>query len=228
MTVGTTVTAESTLRTAANLGNNSVTEDVLRKLQLGEALSVLFDVANPNVVVAATTVGSAISADTGSAVVNTGVTTPANDTYTKADQTALANCVLALVVQINLMRTDLLAAVAEHNKLRVDVLALRAELASTLAGTLGGATQTGVTITSHVATLSGAASSVFQVRAYGGTDGVKQLVPAGVVPAVGQVSWDGNTKLTFNVADANTTCDVVYAKADGSQKCSALMQDFPL
>jgi hypothetical protein len=167
-------------------------------------LSVILDVANPSVVVAATTIGGAVA--------NTGVTTPANASYTQADQTALANCVLALVVQINLARTD--------------ILALRAELASALTGTMGGATETGVSVSTYIsATMAAAASSLISVRATAGsTTGVLKLVrdPQHTL-ATGEVFWDGNTGLKFAAVDAITTVDLLYSKADSSQKVSCLM-----
>jgi hypothetical protein len=221
-----TTTQATTVRDQLNSPTLGKTTDVAQKAPLGEILSAILDVANPSVVVAATTIGAAQSATTGGTVANTGVTTPANASYTQGDQTALANCVLALVVQINLMRTDLLAAITQANKARVDILALRAELASTLAGTVGGATETGVTVTSNAATMAAAASSLISVRATAGTfTGVLQLVTDPTLTLVsGQVFWDGNTALKFAPVDAITTIDILYAKADGSQKVSAFMQ----
>ena len=204
MTINATTTKSATVRDNYNTGILGKESDASQKAPLGDMLSVILDVANPSVVVAATTIGGAVA--------NTGVTTPANASYTQADQTALANCVLALVVQINLARTD--------------ILALRAELASALTGTMGGATETGVSVSTYIsATMAAAASSLISVRATAGsTTGVLKLVrdPQHTL-ATGEVFWDGNTGLKFAAVDAITTVDLLYSKADSSQKVSCLM-----
>jgi hypothetical protein len=204
MTINATTTKSATVRDNYNTGILGKESDASQKAPLGDILSVMLDVANPSVVVAATTIGNAVA--------NTGVTTPANASYTQADQTALANCVLALVVQINLARTD--------------ILALRAELASALTGTMGGATETGVSVGTYTtATMAAAASSLISVRATAGsTTGVLKLVrdPQHTL-ATGEVFWDGNTGLKFAAVDAITTVDLLYSKADSSQKVSCLM-----
>ena len=204
MTINATTTKSATVRDNYNTGILGKESDASQKAPLGDMLSVILDVANPSVVVAATTIGNAVA--------NTGVTTPANASYTQADQTALANCVLALVVQINLARTD--------------ILALRAELASALTGTMGGATETGVSVGTYTtATMAAAASSLISVRATAGsTTGVLKLVrdPQHTL-ATGEVFWDGNTGLKFAAVDAITTVDLLYSKADSSQKVSCLM-----
>jgi hypothetical protein len=204
MTINATTTKSATVRENYNTGILGKESDASQKAPLGDMLSVILDVANPSVVVAATTIGGAVA--------NTGVTTPANASYTQADQTALATCVLALVVQINLARTD--------------ILALRAELASALTGTMGGATETGVSVSTYIsATMAAAASSLISVRATAGsTTGVLKLVrdPQHTL-ATGEVFWDGNTGLKFAAVDAITTVDLLYSKADSSQKVSCLM-----
>lgn len=204
MTINATTTKSATVRENYNTGILGKESDASQKAPLGDMLSVILDVANPSVVVAATTIGGAVA--------NTGVTTPANASYTQADQTALATCVLALVVQINLARTD--------------ILALRAELASALTGTMGGATETGVSVGTYTtATMAAAASSLISVRATAGsTTGVLKLVrdPQHTL-ATGEVFWDGNTGLKFAAVDAITTVDLLYSKADSSQKVSCLM-----
>ena len=204
MTINATTTKSATVRENYNTGILGKESDASQKAPLGDMLSVILDVANPSVVVAATTIGGAVA--------NTGVTTPANASYTQADQTALANCVLALVVQINLARTD--------------ILALRAGLASALTGTMGGATETGVSVSTYIsATMAAAASSLISVRATAGsTTGVLKLVrdPQHTL-ATGEVFWDGNTGLKFAAVDAITTVDLLYSKADSSQKVSCLM-----
>ena len=116
MALNDTTTKSNTVRDNFNSGILGKAADASQKAPLGDLLAVLLDAANPNVSVAATTVGGAVA--------NTGVTSPANASYTQGDQTALATCVLALVVQINLIRTDLLA--------------IRAELASALNRDCGG------------------------------------------------------------------------------------------
>ena len=203
MALNDTTTKSNTVRDNFNSGILGKAADASQKAPLGDLLAVLLDAANPSVVVAATTVGGAVA--------NTGVTSPANASYTQGDQTALATCVLALVVQINLIRTDLLA--------------IRAELASALTGTMGGATETGVPVTSNAATMAAAASSVISVRAtIGITTGVKKLVrDPNHTLATGEVFWDGNTGLKFAAIDAVTACDLIYSKSDLSQNVSCLM-----
>ena len=203
MSLNGTTTKSSTIRDMFNSGILGKEADASQKAPLGDMLSILFDAANPNTAVAATTVGGAVA--------NTGVTSPANVNYTQADQTALATCVLALVVQINLLRTD--------------VLALRAELATAMTGTLGGLTESHVAVSSNVATMAQAATSVVTVRATtGSTTGVCKLIrdPQHTL-ATGEVYWDGGVNLTFAAVDVVTACDVVYAKGDLSQKVSALL-----
>jgi len=90
-------------------------------------------------------------------------------------------------------------------------------------------TETGATITSHVCTMAQAAVAVFQVNGIGGTAGTKKLRQGAItgtgalVPLPGEVIWDGGSKLLFNTADANTTCDLVYSKADLTQAASCLL-----
>ena len=226
MTINATTTKSATVRENYNTGILGKESDASQKAPLGDMLSVILDVANPSVVVAATTIGAVAAATVGGVVANTGVTSPAGSTYAQADQTALATCVLALVVQINLIRTDLLAVVTELTAARVDILALRAELASALTGTMGGATETGVSVGTYTtATMAAAASSLISVRATAGsTTGVLKLVrdPQHTL-ATGEVFWDGNTGLKFAAVDAITTVDLLYSKADSSQKVSCLM-----
>ena len=225
MALNDTTKKSNTVRDNFNSGILGKAADASQKAPLGDLLAVLLDAANPSVVVAATTMGAVAAATVGGVVANTGVQGTANASYTQADQTALATCVLALVTQINLMRTDELAIITELTAARVDILALRAELASALTGTMGGATQTGVTVTSNAATMAAAASSVISVRAtIGITTGVKKLVrDPNHTLATGEVFWDGNTGLKFAAIDAVTACDLIYSKSDLSQNVSCLM-----
>jgi hypothetical protein len=95
-------------------------------------------------------------------------------------------------------------------------------------------TESGVTIISDVATLSDqpTASGPFQVVGIGGVGEVKKLLRGSLnadgdivpVPNPGEVTWDGNKGLRFNTDDAETTCDVTYALADGSDKASILLR----
>lgn len=217
--MSTTTTKTNTVRDMFNANTLGLLSDAMLKAPLGDILSVLLDAANPNVVVAATTVG-AVAAQTGATV----ATADATDL---ASAEALAN---ALKTDYNKSITDIATLVARVNQLRVDVLALRAELAAGLAGTVGGATETGVSVTSNAATLAAAASSIITVRATAGTtQGVKKLIrdPSHTL-ATGEVFWDGKTGLTFAAVDAVTTIDVVYSKADLSQKASCLLATMPV
>ena len=203
MTQNATTTKSTTVRDLFNSGILGKESDAILKAPLGEMLALLFNATNPNTAVAATTVGIA--------AVSTGVTTPANVSYTQADQTALADCVLLLVTRVN--------------QLRVDVLALRAELAAGMTGTLGGLTESGATVSSNVCTMAAAANMVVNVRATtGGTTGVCKLIrdPQHTL-ATGEVLWDGVKTLTFAAVDVVTACDLVYSLADNSQKVSALL-----
>jgi hypothetical protein len=206
-----TTTKTNTVRDNLNSNRLGQAADALGKAPLGDILSVLLDTRNANTTIAATTVGSA--------VVNTGVTSPAASTYTQADQTALATCVLALVTQINLLRTD--------------VLALRSELATiNTAGTVGGATEASVQVSSNKATLAAAPTTngLITVNGVTGTHtGVKKIIrDSSHTLATGEVYWDGGLNLTFATIDAITVCDVIYAKGDLSQKVSCLLQDQPV
>lgn len=202
-----TTTVKNTVRDLLNDNALGRMADGLASAPLGEILSTILDTRNNALTVPATTVGGAVA--------NTGVNSPAAGTYTQADQTALATCVLALVTQINLLRTD--------------VLALRASLAANNVGTVGGATETGVPVSTNVATLATAASAIITVNATTATHtGVKKLIrDASRTLATGEVYWDGASKLTFAAVDAVTVCDVMYAKADGSQKASCLLVTAP-
>lgn len=81
------------------------------------------------------------------------------------------------------------------------------------------AAETGIAISSNVATLAATPTYIFQVNGIGGTAGIKTLKkgpitgPQKVTPAPGECVWDGGVKVLFNVADANTTATFRYAKA---------------
>ena len=200
-----TTTATETIRDILNKSDPNELADALRKLGgLGELLTVLFNQSAASTP-PATTVGGAVA--------NTGVTSPANVNYTQADQTALATCVLALVVQINLIRAD--------------VIALRASLASCAAGTVGGLTETRSAPTSNVVTLTATPKAVFQVNVTSGTKtGIFKLVGADRAPVSGEVSWNGATKLTFAAVDVVAYIDVVYSRATGTSDVSGLLRSF--
>lgn len=81
------------------------------------------------------------------------------------------------------------------------------------------AAETGIAITSNVATLAAVPSFLFQVNGIGGTAGIKTIKKGPVTgsqkvtPLPGECVWDGGLKVLFNVADANTTATFRYAKA---------------
>lgn len=80
-------------------------------------------------------------------------------------------------------------------------------------------TETGATITAHVCTMAAQPTYLWSVAGVAGTAGEKTVLRGPITgsqkitPAPGQVVWDGGTKLLFNVADANTSCDLKYATA---------------
>jgi hypothetical protein len=200
-----TVTKVTTVRDKLNSQVLGKASDTANRAPLGDILAAMLDVLNPNSTIAAITAGGAVA--------STGVTSPANASYTQGDQTALATCVLALVVQINLIRAD--------------IIALRNSVATVASGHVGGVTDSGLTVTSNVATLSATPTTngMITVRATTGTTtGVKTLRRDPLHTLVtGEVFWDGQKGLTFAAVDAVTACDVIYAKADLSQKVSCLM-----
>ena len=200
-----TTTVSETVRDILNKADPNELADALRKFGgLGELLTVLLNQS----------AASAPNALTlGGVVANTGVQGTANNSYTVGDQTALATCVLALVVQINLMRTDMIA--------------MRASLASCAAGTIGGLTETHIAPSSNVVTLAATPKAVFNVNVTSGTKtGIFKLVGSDRVPTSGEVSWNGLTKLTFNAADVVAYIDVVYSRATGTSDVSALLKPF--
>lgn len=74
-----------------------------------------------------------------------------------------------------------------------------------------------LTVTSNVATLAAKPAILLDVVALAGTTlGRKVLkIGAGLVPAVGEVVWDGNVTLTFNATDAVTSALVVSLPTAG-------------
>ncbi len=135
--------------------------------------------------------------------------------------------IASLVTKLNQGVTDIATLTARVNQLRVDMLALRASCVTVAGGTIGGVTESGVTVTANVATLAVAAKSVFNVKATTGTvTGVVELVSYGTPLVTKQAYFDDHQKITFCAGDAVTACDVVYSKADGSQKASALLKVF--
>ena len=97
-----------------------------------------------------------------------------------------------------------------------------------------GYTETGITVTSNAATLANAPTSngLFQVVAASGTvTGVKKLRKGPVtgasalVPATGEVIWDGAKSLLFAAVDAVATASITYAVS--TDLASAFLQDLP-
>ena len=83
-----------------------------------------------------------------------------------------------------------------------------------------GFTETGISVTSNVATLANTPKALFQcVVASGTTTGVKKLRKGPVsgtgalVPATGECVWDGGTKVLFAAADVAATASFTYAVA---------------
>ena len=139
----------------------------------------------------------------------------------------------AAVVDISAVDTKLSAAVVDITALTtqvnaaiVDIKALRANAATALASIHGGATEAGVSVSTYItATMAAKASSLISVRsAAGGVTGVLKLVrDPNHTLVTGEVFWDGMTGLKFCAADTITSVDLIYSKADSSQKVSCLM-----
>jgi len=248
----TTTTVVQTVRDKLNSNILGKETDVHSRAPLGDILSILLDTTNPTTVVAATTVGAAVtptssapSAQTGATVSTTSAATQTGS-YVQADVQTIATLANALKTDYNKTITDvgailttLGAAVTDVgtlatrlNQARVDILALRAELAAVVGnGVIGGATETGLTPTSNVVTLSAAPTEHGLITVHvtaGTTTGVFKLVrdPDHTL-ATGEVYWNGKTKLTFAAIDAVSAVDVIYAKGDLSQKVSCLLPSVP-
>lgn len=99
------------------------------------------------------------------------------------------------------------------------------------------ATETGVSVTSNVATLANAPNpnSLFDVNATAGTTtGHKEVLIGTVttvngvantpnpIPATGQVTWDGGKKLVFAAVDAVTATSATYESAADTAVASCL------
>lgn len=198
----------SSLRDALNVASPNNTPDALRKLHLGDLLSVVVSETG-GTDVPATTIGAAVVATVGA------------DIGAFTDPPSAAEMAL-LRTFVNALKADAATVIARVNQARVDILNLRAALVA-----VGGVTDDNLTVTSNAATLSTPASAVFQVNVTTGTvTGVKKLIPGGQVPITGEVAWDGASTLTFAAADAVTAVDVMYSKANLSQKASVFMADF--
>jgi hypothetical protein len=81
-------------------------------------------------------------------------------------------------------------------------------------------TETGVAVTTNVATLANQPSALYIINATTATTGgVKQLLkgpitgPKALVPATGQAVWDGGKKVLFATADVVTVAKFLYAQA---------------
>jgi hypothetical protein len=197
--------------------------------------ATLAPTATAAVVVTATAVQASAVAATAATTYSSPDTTLLH-TLANANQATVNQCVTdikTLITQINKVTVDLAAAkvdttalTAQVNAAIVDITSLRACMAATAtAGTMGGATQAGTSITSYITgTLTALPSSIVSVHGYGTTPGVLRLIrdPQHVLVS-GEVFWDGNLGLKFCAADLLTTFDAIYAKADLSQKVSCLM-----
>lgn len=79
-------------------------------------------------------------------------------------------------------------------------------------------TETGVAVTTNVATLAAQPQNLYVVNATTATStGVKTLLKGpisgakAIVPAAGQCVWDGAKKVLFNAADAATVAKFLYS-----------------
>jgi len=229
-----TVTKVNTVRDNMNSSKLGVQADAELKAPLGDILSILLDTRNPSVTVSGTTVGSAVTPSSVAVSAATAVS-PASAAYATGDQTTLANLANALRTDLNLAVTDIANIGALLNQARADILNLRSALAAvTTGGVIGGATETGKSVTSSTgvcAALSQAPTTngLITVNATAGTTaGVKKIMTDPTrLPNPGEVYWDGGVNLTFNIADAVTSCDVIYSKSDLTQAVSCLMRSMP-
>ena len=79
-------------------------------------------------------------------------------------------------------------------------------------------TEAAAAVAANAKTLAQSAAAVFDVVATaGGSTGRKVLLIGGpeLVPAAGQVVWDGDRSMRFAAADAVTAADFKYARKDG-------------
>jgi hypothetical protein len=243
-----TTTSKTTVRDLLNSDQLGKATDAIANVPLGDLFSVLLDAANPSVTVSAVTATGAVTPTATGAVTITATAvsaatavSPASAAYASPDQSILATLTNAnratvnqCVTDIGSIKTKLDAAVVDISALAtkvaaatVDISMLRAALASTVTGTLGGATETSLAVSSNTATLTYAASSVISVYASTATTtGVKKLIrnPDHTL-ATGEVYWDGNKTLKFAAVDVVSYCEVIYSKASGAQKVSCLMSD---
>ena len=91
------------------------------------------------------------------------------------------------------------------------------------------ATEAAAAVASNAKTLTNAASSVFDVVATAGiVTGRKRLKigDAQVIPATGEVVWDGpgGRSMRFAAADAVTAADFKYARVDGVNTLTSVGQ----
>ena len=93
-------------------------------------------------------------------------------------------------------------------------------LANLPAATGIGYTETGISVTSSAVALANAPVALFQVKATAGTtQGVKKLRkgpvsgPSALVPATGEVIWDGGKNILFAAVDAVSAASFLYAVA---------------
>jgi TusA-related sulfurtransferase len=248
-----TTTKVSTVRDNLNSTKLGVASDAIVKAPLGDILSILLDTRNANATISAVTATGAITPTaTGvTTITATGVSaatavSPASAAYASPDQSLVAALVNSLKTQVNAAVTDLIAVKAKldaavvdisaiatkQNAAVVDISALRSEMATiNIAGTIGGATQTGISVTPGTGVAVALAQApttngLITVNATAGTTtGVKTITRnSNRAPQTGEVYWDGGVNLTFAIVDAVTACDVIYAKSDLSQKVSCLLR----
>ena len=178
-------------RSELNGANPNRIADMFRQLQFGEALNFLLSAAGSE----SNTVGGAVTATVGADI----------GAFTDPPS---AGQMATLRTFVNALKADSAAIIALLNQLRTAALSVSRT------------TETGVTVTSNVATLANAPSALFDINGTaGGSTGRKVFRvgpitgPNALVPAAGQAVWDGATKVLFSAVDAITTADFQYAKA---------------
>jgi hypothetical protein len=150
----------------------------------------------------------------------------------KTQVNAAVTDLIAVKAKLDAAVVDISAIATKQNAAVVDISALRSEMATiNTAGTIGGATQTGISVTPGTGVAVALAQApttngLITVNATAGTTtGVKTITRnSSRAPVTGEVYWDGGVNLTFAIVDAVTACDVIYAKSDLSQKVSCLLR----
>lgn len=240
----TTTVKKSTIRDLLNSNALGRESDGIGGAPLGDLLSVLLDVANPGVVVGATTIGAALTPSVGAVITPTvgaaltktvgaavvqgsgptaqaNATTPAGVGYVQADQTALADLANALKVLANLIVTDVTNLTTRVNQAIVDIGAVE---------TLINAERTDLAATVVVANAVRADDNTSAARVNEARVDILMLRAALAAAQVGTVGGATETGIVpvSNIATlaANASCIIsVRATAAGTTGVKKLVRD---